>query len=206
VIPIRVTISLTNTSTGVRQSHASTGRIVYKMRRGRQMTTRHAVIDSPLGELTLVADDDALTGVYFRHHWYRPAADTLGPRVDADADRMLACAKTQLTDYLVGERTTFDLPIDWRGDDAQQKVWQLLTTIPYGDTVTYGELAQALGEYTTPKEVGQAVGHNPLSIVVPCHRVVGKNGQLTGYAGGLSRKQFLLELEEPADARAARLF
>jgi methylated-DNA-[protein]-cysteine S-methyltransferase len=170
------------------------------------MTTRHAVFDSPLGELTLVADDDALPGVYFRHHWYRPAADTLGPRVDADADSLLARAKTQLTEYLVGERTTFDLPIDLRGDDAQQKVWQLLTTIPYGETVTYGELAQTLGDHTTPKEVGQAVGHNPLSIVVPCHRVVGKNGQLTGYAGGLNRKQFLLEIEEPADAVAARLF
>ena len=170
------------------------------------MDTRHAVIDSPLGELTLVADDDAMTGVYFRHHWHRPAADTFGPRVDAEADALLAEARTQLIDYLAGDRNDFDLPVRLHGDEAQHRVWHLLTTIPYGETVTYGELAAALGDGTTAQEVGQAVGRNPVSIVVPCHRVVGKNGQLTGYAGGLKRKQFLLELEEPAGVRAARLF
>ena len=170
------------------------------------MTTRHAVIDSPLGELTLVADGDALTGVYFRHHWYRPSADTFGPRVDAESDELLANAHTQLTDYLAGHRTDFDVPIKLRGDETRHRVWDLLTAIPYGDTVTYGELAAALADGTTPQEVGQAVGRNPLSIVVPCHRVVGRNGQLTGYAGGLQRKQYLLELEEPAEAKAARLF
>jgi methylated-DNA-[protein]-cysteine S-methyltransferase len=170
------------------------------------MTTRHAVIDSILGELTLVADDDALTGLYFRHHWYRPSADTFGPRVDAESDELLARAQTQLTDYLAGLRTDFDLPITLHGDAVQQRVWDLLTTIPYGDTVTYGELAGALADGTTAQEVGQAVGRNPLSIVVPCHRVVGRNGELTGYAGGLKRKQFLLELEEPAEVKAARLF
>jgi methylated-DNA-[protein]-cysteine S-methyltransferase len=170
------------------------------------MTNRHAVIDSVLGELTLVADDDALTGLYFRHHWYRPSADTFGPRVDAASDELLARAQTQLTDYLAGLRTDFDLPITLHGDATQHRVWDLLTTIPYGDTVTYGELAAALADGTTAQEVGQAVGRNPLSIVVPCHRVVGRNGQLTGYAGGLKRKQFLLELEEPAAVKAARLF
>jgi methylated-DNA-[protein]-cysteine S-methyltransferase len=170
------------------------------------MHIRHAVIDSPLGELTLVAGDDALTGLYFRHHWYRPAEDTFGPRVDAESDTLLAKARTQLTDYLSGDRNEFDLLMRLDGDEAQRRVWHLLTTIPYGETITYGELAAALDDGTTAQEVGQAVGRNPLSIVVPCHRVVGKNGQLTGYAGGLKRKQFLLELEEPAEARAARLF
>jgi methylated-DNA-[protein]-cysteine S-methyltransferase len=170
------------------------------------MTTRHAVIDSALGALTLVADDDMLTGVYFQHHWYRPPAETFGPRVDAESDDLLARAQTQLTDYLAGLRTDFDLPIKLDGDPAQRRVWDLLATIPYGDTVTYGELAATLADGTTAQEVGQAVGRNPLSIVVPCHRVVGRNGQLTGYAGGLERKQFLLELEEPAEIRAARLF
>ncbi len=85
-------------------------------------------------------------------------------------------------------------------------MWDLLATIPYGDTVTYGEIAATLADGTTAQQVGQAVGRNPLSIVVPCHRVVGRNGQLTGYAGGVERKQFLLELEEPAETRAARLF
>ena len=111
-----------------------------------------------------------------------------------------------MTGYLAGERATFELKITLHGDDMQRRVWNLLTEIPYGDTVTYGELAAALADGTTAQEVGQAVGRNPVSIVVPCHRVVGKNGQLTGYAGGIKRKQFLLELEEPAEAKAARLF
>jgi methylated-DNA-[protein]-cysteine S-methyltransferase len=170
------------------------------------MNTRHAAIDSPLGELTLVADGDALTGLYFRHHWYRPGADTFGPQVDADSDPLLAKTRTQVAEYLAGDRNDFDLPIALSGDDAQRRVWRLLTEIPYGETVTYGELATTLGDGTTAQEVGQAVGRNPLSIVVPCHRVVGRNGQLTGYAGGLKSKQFLLELEEPVEAKAARLF
>jgi methylated-DNA-[protein]-cysteine S-methyltransferase len=161
---------------------------------------------SSLGDLTLVADDDTLTGVYFRHHWHRPAEDTFGLRVDTESDTLLAEAQSQLSDYLAGDRHDFDLPVTPHGDEAQHRVWQLLTNIPYGETVTYGELAAALADGTTAQEVGQAVGRNPLSIIVPCHRVVGRNGQLTGYAGGLKRKQFLLELEEPSEVKAARLF
>ena len=170
------------------------------------MNTRHCVIDSQLDELTVVADGDALTGVYFSHHWHRPDQATFGPRVDAHSDVLLAEASAQLTAYLAGDRADFDLPLSPHGDQRQQRVWRMLTAIPYGGTLTYGELATALADGTTAQEVGQAVGRNPLSIVVPCHRVVGSNGQLTGYAGGLKRKQFLLELEEPADVRAARLF
>jgi methylated-DNA-[protein]-cysteine S-methyltransferase len=170
------------------------------------MNTRHATIDSPLGELTLVADNEALTGLYFPHHWYRPAADTFGAQVEAESDPLFTEAAGQLTDYLAGDRTDFDLPTVMHGDELQQRVWKMLAAIPYGETVTYGELAAALGDATTPQQVGQAVGRNPLSIVVPCHRVVGSNGQLTGYAGGLKRKQFLLELEEPLEVREARLF
>jgi len=169
------------------------------------MNTRHAVIESPLGELTLVAEGDALTGLYFRHHWYRPSEDRMGPKVDVASDKLLATAQTQLADYLAGRRNGFNLPTRLNGDEAQQRVWHLLSTIPYGETITYGELAAAL-EGTTAREVGQTVGRNPLSIVVPCHRVVGKNGKLTGYAGGLKRKQLLLELEEPSEVKAARLF
>lgn len=170
------------------------------------MNTRHAVIDSPLGELTLVADGDALIGLYFRHHWYRPPTDTFGPLVDAESVGLLADAQAQLNDFLTGDRTDFDLPIALRGDDLQRRVWHRLTTIPYGETVTYGDLAGELADGSTAQEVGAAVGRNPMSIIVPCHRVVGKNGKLTGYAGGLERKQFLLDLEEPAEMRAARLF
>jgi methylated-DNA-[protein]-cysteine S-methyltransferase len=168
------------------------------------MNTRHALLDSPLGELTLVADDDALVGVYFPHHWYRPSADTFGPRVDDDP--RLADAGTQLTEYLAGDRAYFDVPTEARGDELQRRIWSRLSLIPYGQTVTYGELADELNDGTTAQQVGAAVGRNPLSIVVPCHRVIGKDGRLTGYAGGLDRKKRLLDLEEPADVRAARLF
>ena len=170
------------------------------------MHTRHCVIDSQLGELTLVADGEALTGVYFPHHWHRPDQVTFGPLVETASDALFSEASVQLTDYLGGDRAGFDLPVNPHGDERQHRVWTMLTTIPYGGTVTYGELAAALADGTTAQEVGQAVGRNPLCIVIPCHRVVGSNGQLTGYAGGLKRKQFLLELEEPADVKAARLF
>jgi methylated-DNA-[protein]-cysteine S-methyltransferase len=170
------------------------------------MNTRHAVIESPLGELTLAADGNALIGLYFRHHWYRPAIDTFGPRVDADSDGLLAETRAQVDDYLTGDRAHFDLPIELHGDDLQRRVWNRLVTIAYGVTVTYGELAAELTDGTTAQEVGAAVGRNPVSIIVPCHRVVGKNGKLTGYAGGLERKKFLLDLEEPAELRSARLF
>jgi methylated-DNA-[protein]-cysteine S-methyltransferase len=168
------------------------------------MTTRHTVIDSPLGELTLIADGNTLTGVYFRHHWHPPTADALGEYVAAD--ELFDRTGEQLHEYLAGTRTQFDLPIALVGAPSQRRIWDLLGDIGYGQTKTYGELAAELGDGTTAYEVGQAVGRNPLSIVVPCHRVVGKDGTLTGYAGGLKRKRFLLELEEPAPAAAGRLF
>lgn len=170
------------------------------------MNTRHAVIDSPLGDLTLVADDDALIGVYFRHHWYRPSAETFGPQVDARDDALLSAAQSQLDAYLAGDRADFAIPTRTHGDELQRRIWNRLTSIPYGETVTYGELAEELADGTTAQQVGAAVGRNPVSIVIPCHRVVGKDGKLTGYAGGLQRKKFLLDLEEPAEVRAARLF
>ena len=170
------------------------------------MQTRHTVIDSPLGELTLVADGDTLTGLYFRHHWYAPATDALGQCVEPANDDLLRRAADQLREYLLGERSQFDLPTAVVGDPSQRRIWDLLDDIGYGQTRTYGELAAELADGTTAYEVGQAVGRNPLSIVVPCHRVVGKDGSLAGYAGGLKRKRFLLDLEEPAPAAVGRLF
>jgi methylated-DNA-[protein]-cysteine S-methyltransferase len=168
------------------------------------MTTRHTRITTALGELTLVADGDALIGLYFPHHWYLPAAGTMGDLVHDDP--FFAEVAAQLDDYLAGRRTSFDLPVALSGDDFQQSVWTMLTEIPYGQTTTYGDLAARLGDPALAQAVGQAVGHNPVSIIVPCHRVVGKDGKLTGYAGGLRRKQHLLDLEEPALAKAGRLF
>ncbi len=166
----------------------------------------HAVIDSSLGDLTLVADGDTLTGVYFRGHWHPPTAETLGVRVDSAADELFRRTAAQLREYLAGHRTEFELPVALVGDPRRQRVWALLADIGYGQTKTYGELAAELNDGTTAYEVGQAVGRNPLSIVVPCHRVVGRGGALTGYAGGLKRKRFLLDLEEPAPALAGKLF
>jgi methylated-DNA-[protein]-cysteine S-methyltransferase len=170
------------------------------------MQTRHTVIDSPLGELTLVAGGDNLTGVYFRHHWQSPRTAALGQYVEPATDDLFRRASEQLREYLAGDRTQFDLPTAVDGDARQRRIWDLLTGIGYGQTKTYGELAAELADGTTAYEVGQAVGRNPLSIVVPCHRVVGKDGALTGYAGGLKRKRFLLDLEEPAPAASGRLF
>ncbi|WP_405070445.1 methylated-DNA--[protein]-cysteine S-methyltransferase [Kribbella sp. NBC_01510] len=159
---------------------------------------RHAIVSSRIGDLTLVASDNALAGVYFPHHWVKPSPDVLGDLVEA-TDPVIAEAARELNEYLTGKRTTFDLPTVLRGDEFQRRVWSILEEIPYGGTTTYGEIAARLGD--NAQAVGKAVGQNPLSIVVPCHRVIGKNGSLTGYAGGLERKQFLLELEEPVGAR-----
>jgi methylated-DNA-[protein]-cysteine S-methyltransferase len=162
----------------------------------------HAVVESPVGALTLVGHGDALSGVYFPEHVRRPDNETFGPR-DDDA---FAAARRQLAEYFAGDRRTFDLELQPRGNAFQQKVWAQLIDIPYGETRTYGQLATALGGPALARAVGAANGQNPLSIIVPCHRVVGANGKLTGYAGGLDRKAFLLELETPVEAKTERLF
>jgi len=169
------------------------------------MDTRHAVTTTRLGEITLMAEADALVGLYFPHHWYRPSQAAFGPGVRPSADPLLSEAAAQLDEYLRGDRRAFDLRTATRGDAFQERVWALLKEIPFGETTTYGALADALGERTLARSVGEAVGRNPLSVVIPCHRVVGKDGRLTGYAGGLQRKRFLLELEEPALVKAGRL-
>ncbi len=170
------------------------------------MYTRHAVADTSLGDLTIVASDDAIVGLYFPHHWYLPSAESIGTRVEVSDDALIGRAAGQLAEYLGGERTSFDLPLATSGDPLQERVWAMLKEIPFGETTTYGGLAERLGNRALAQTVGQAVGHNPISIIIPCHRVVGKDGRLTGYAGGLQRKRSLLELEEPEPARAAKLF
>ena len=169
-------------------------------------TTRHAHAESPLGDLLYVADGDALVGVYFPCHWYPPKASAIGAEVDAAADPMIGVAVRQMDEYLSGERREFDLPLAPVGDEFSQRVWARLREIPYGETTTYGTIASELGRPQLAQRVGQAVGHNPISIVVPCHRVVGADGSLTGFAGGLERKRRLLELEEPASVSESRLF
>jgi methylated-DNA-[protein]-cysteine S-methyltransferase len=166
------------------------------------MTATHTVVDSPLGALTLVAEHDALTGLYFRHHWYLPDRATFGQQVERGFDEV----RQQLTEYFAGDRHTFDLPLRAAGNEFQHRVWALLAHIEHGCTTTYGELARELGDPSLARDVGAAVGRNPLSIVVPCHRVVGKGGKLTGYAGGLDRKRFLLDLEKSGAEPVGMLF
>jgi len=165
------------------------------------MPITHTLVDSPVGELTLVAEDGKLTGLYFPHHWYRPDAATFGDRDDAG----FRTARRQLAEYFAGDRERFDLPLGPHGDAFEQRVWERIGRIPYGRTVSYGELAEELGS-TSAKDAGAAVGRNPLCVIVPCHRVVGKDGSLTGYAGGLARKRFLLRLEEPPATDSGKLF
>lgn len=170
------------------------------------MNTRHTTADTILGQVTIVAGDDAITGLYFRHHVRRPAQGAFGPEIGAERDALLADATTQLHEYLAGARREFDLPFYAAGDVFQRAVWSIVAEVPFGETTSYGAIAERLGDKSLSYRVGQAVGANPLCIYVPCHRVIGASGKLTGYAGGLKRKQALLELEEPTQVRAGRLF
>ena len=161
---------------------------------------------SPIGELTLVAEDGALVGCLMALPDREPSDDCLGEAADGSADQVLGLAASQLAEYFAGDRTEFDLPLAPRGDAFQQEVWALLREIPHGQTRSYGDLARALGDVNLSQRVGWANGRNPISIIVPCHRVIGADGSLVGYAGGLDRKRFLLALEEPPADEADRLF
>lgn len=169
------------------------------------MTTRHTTIDSPLGQLTLTARGGLLTGIFFEGHWHMPPSEFFGDAVP-DGDPLFQQTAAELDEYLLGKRTVFGVPFKAFGNPFQERVWARLEKIPYGETVSYGELATELGDRNLSQAVGSAVGRNPLSIVIPCHRVVGHDGRLTGYAGGLDNKRFLLELEEPGAVKESKLF
>lgn len=170
------------------------------------MTTKHTKVSTILGELEIVTTDGAIAGIYFPDHAKHPGPDSMGERVNVDSDELLQRTANQLREYLEGNRKTFDLPLAPQGDASSQNIWAMLTEIPYGQTTSYGQIAQMLGDRNLAQRVGQAVGRNPISIIIPCHRVVGADGSLTGYAGGIERKRALLELEEPEEAAAERLF
>ncbi len=147
---------------------------------------------SPLGELVLAASAHGLCGLYFEQHRYFGGTD--GWRHDPDHIHLRMTAQ-QLDAYFAGSRTSFDVPLDLTGTAFQLSVWQALGQIGYGTTSSYGMQAERIGRPTAVRATGTAIGRNPVSIVVPCHRVLGQHGALSGYAGGLERKQFLLELE-----------
>lgn len=149
--------------------------------------------DSPLGPMIVAATDRGLAGLWFEGQRHLPDSSAW-PQVPDHP--VLVRALAQLADYFSGRRTQFDLPLDLQGGTVfQQSVWQALLAIPSGGTTSYGDLSQRLGRPSAVRAVGAAVGRNPVSIVVPCHRVLGRDGSLTGYAGGLERKSALLELE-----------
>jgi methylated-DNA-[protein]-cysteine S-methyltransferase len=151
-------------------------------------------MDSPIGILTIVAADDAIAAIWFDNeesHGGTGALEELGAGEHAVLDR----AVEQLGEYFQGERTEFDLPLAPEGTLFQQQAWMALRAIPFGETITYGEQARRLGDPKKSRAVGAANGKNPIPIVVPCHRVVGANGKLTGFAGGLDKKAWLLDHE-----------
>lgn len=156
----------------------------------------HTVIDSPVGPLTIVVEDGLILGVYMEVQRHRPDVDELGePDPRGREVEPFTAAANQLDAYFAGELTRFDLPLAPHGTQFQRRVWAALQEIPYGRTESYGELAQRIGSPGGARAVGLANGKNPIGIVIPCHRVVGSDGSLTGYGGGLGRKKQLLDLE-----------
>ena len=154
-------------------------------------TRYFSTMPSPVGELLLLSDGDSLIGLYMQKqaHW-----DGMQPHWRRD-DTRLRQARAQLRAYFSDELKTFDLPLKLEGTEFQVRVWNELLNIPFGETISYGELARRIEQPNASRAVGLANGRNPLSIVVPCHRVVGSNGKLTGYGGGLPRKRWLLDHE-----------
>ena len=154
---------------------------------------RYTVLPSPIGELTLIAHDDALAAIHFAGHGLDRFRRGVPSRDDDHP--VLRAAAAQLEEYFAGRRTMFDLPLDFGGTAFQQRVWAELCRIPHGETRSYAAIATALGQPTATRAVGAANGRNPIPIVGPCHRVIGKDGSLTGFGGGLAVKEQLLALE-----------
>ena len=160
------------------------------------MTYSYTSMPSPLGELTLVARDHALAAILWEND--RPGRVKLGTLQRDNTHPVLQQTKAQLKEYFAGKRDCFELELDMQGTPFQKKVWALLLTIPFGQTRSYRQLAELAGNPAASRAVGAAVGRNPVSIVTPCHRVVGSTGKLTGFAGGLDAKRTLLQLESLA--------
>ncbi|GJF08111.1 methylated-DNA--protein-cysteine methyltransferase [Mycolicibacterium cyprinidarum] len=164
-------------------------------------TMRYRTVDSPIGKLTLAGRGKRLTHLRMVDQTYEPNRIDWQPDDSAFADVV-----DQLQQYFAGERTEFELELDLVGTAFQRRVWSALLTIPYGQTRSYGQIANQLDAPGASRAVGLANGHNPISIIVPCHRVIGANGSLTGYGGGLSRKRALLDLEKQKASPIATLF
>lgn len=157
------------------------------------MTILYTQIESPIDRILITSDGEALTGLHMvEHRHYEVLTDNW--KRDDNA-RPFAETRRQMAAYFAGELTEFDLPLAMRGTEFQQQVWRELQNIPFGVTISYGELANRVGNPNSSRAVGSANGRNPISIIVPCHRVIGSNGKLTGYGGGMERKEWLLAHE-----------
>jgi len=157
------------------------------------MTLAYTLFPSPVGELTLVASDTGLVAILWQDD--DPARVRLAGRQEKPDHPILARATSQLTDYFAGVLRAFTVPLDLRGTPFQRTIWAALLAIPFGETRSYGDIACAIGKPTASRAVGAANGRNPISIIAPCHRVVGANGALTGFAGGIDTKRWLLDFE-----------
>ena len=162
---------------------------------------RYRSIDSPIGLLTLAGNGRGLTNLRMANQTHEPGRADWAPD-----DRAFRDVVDQLEGYFAGERTDFDIQLDLRGTDFQRRVWKALLTIPYGETRSYGDIADQIGAPGSARAVGLANGRNPIAIIVPCHRVIGASGSLTGYGGGLHRKRMLLELEQNQASVNLKLF
>ncbi|WP_434405164.1 methylated-DNA--[protein]-cysteine S-methyltransferase [Sphingobium sp. DN12] len=161
------------------------------------MTLACMTMPSPVGDLTLVASDEGLMAVLWPDD--DPARVRLGARSEAADHPVLRDTASQLSEYFTGQRQRFCVPLHFQGTDFQRQVWAALLDIPYGETRSYADIARAIGRPTATRAVGAANGRNPISIIAPCHRVVGSNGALTGFAGGVETKKYLLDLEKGGD-------
>jgi len=157
------------------------------------MAYYYKLMISPVGVLTLLASDQGLAAILWQDD--DPKRVRLSPVTENNLHPLLLETERQLNDYFAGQRQRFDLPLDFTGTEFQKKVWAALVTIPFGETRSYGEIARQIGHPQAVRAVGAANGKNPISIVAPCHRVIGANGKLTGFAGGLATKAFLLDIE-----------
>lgn len=159
------------------------------------MSLAYAIVASPVGDLTLVASDIGLVAILWQDD--DPDRVRMETRVEAPDHPVLVETAKQLAAYFAGKLERFDVPLDFRGTDFQKQVWAALLTIPFGQTRSYGEIARQIGRPSASRAVGAANGRNPISIIAPCHRVIGSAGALTGFAGGLDAKRYLLDLENP---------
>jgi methylated-DNA-[protein]-cysteine S-methyltransferase len=162
--------------------------------RKRAMTLASKIIESPVGKLKLVASDQGLVAVLWEND--RPGRVRLSELIEDEQHPVLVKTERQLGEYFAGKRKAFSIDLDMRGTRFQKDVWEALLAIPFGETRSYGQLAQQLGNPRATRAVGAANGRNPVSIIVPCHRVIGSSGKLTGFAGGLDAKAHLLGLEQ----------